>query len=221
MERRRVAVFGGAFDPITMGHLSVMSSILQARAADEVWVMPCGERPDKPSVVLCPWQRWLLCHLAVDSMFGRRSRVYVRDDDIRTGEPSMGTLELMRRLRREDVDLAFVIGEDLVASLPSWANASQLLAECRFLVHARPGIAQTGDLPACCERLEPPFPGAILPTVEISSTEVRSRVARAADRGELEMLLEGLVPPAVLTHILRYRLYREEKDATEHQNFVG
>ena len=43
-ERRRVvAVFGGAFDPITDGHLMMAAEVVHAKLADAVWVVPCGK----------------------------------------------------------------------------------------------------------------------------------------------------------------------------------
>ena len=47
--RRRVALFGGAFDPPTNGHLQCCAGIIHSELADEVWMVPCGPRPDKAS----------------------------------------------------------------------------------------------------------------------------------------------------------------------------
>ena len=47
---RGIAVLGGSFDPITDGHLKCACEIVHARKAQEVWIVPCGPRPDKPSL---------------------------------------------------------------------------------------------------------------------------------------------------------------------------
>ena len=36
--RRIVAVLGGSFDPITLGHLNIASKCLESNHAEEVWV---------------------------------------------------------------------------------------------------------------------------------------------------------------------------------------
>ena len=49
--RRRLALYGGAFDPIHNGHLATIALILNSGAADEVLVIPSGDRPDKPNTI--------------------------------------------------------------------------------------------------------------------------------------------------------------------------
>lgn len=46
----RIAVLGGSFDPITDGHLKCACELVHGKVADEVWIVPCGRRPDKPSL---------------------------------------------------------------------------------------------------------------------------------------------------------------------------
>ena len=84
--RKRIAVYGGAFDPITDGHLKCACEIIHARAADEVWIVPCGTRPDKPSLRTPYLHRLIMCHLAVDTSFG--STFPIRVCDIEMGEPA-------------------------------------------------------------------------------------------------------------------------------------
>jgi hypothetical protein len=48
---KRVAIYGGAFNPITNGHLQLATEIVHSGIVDEVWICPCGPRPDKPNVL--------------------------------------------------------------------------------------------------------------------------------------------------------------------------
>ena len=68
---KRIAIYGGSFDPITDAHLTMCASIIHSRAADEVWVVPCGQRPDKPSLKTSVADRFLMVHLAIESTFTR------------------------------------------------------------------------------------------------------------------------------------------------------
>ena len=36
--KKRVAILGGSFNPITDGHLKMAAEVIHARAADEVWI---------------------------------------------------------------------------------------------------------------------------------------------------------------------------------------
>ena len=87
--RKRIAVYGGAFDPITDGHLKCACEIIHARAADEVWIVPCGTRPDKPSLRTPYLHRLIMCHLAVDTSFG--STFPIRVCDIEMAEARRAT----------------------------------------------------------------------------------------------------------------------------------
>lgn len=61
VEKHRVAVLGGSFDPITDGHLKCACEIVHMNVADEVWIVPCGRRPDKPSLKTPYMQRLIMC----------------------------------------------------------------------------------------------------------------------------------------------------------------
>ena len=43
----RLGVFGGAFDPIHIGHLVLASECRQQLALDAVWLVPSGSPPHK------------------------------------------------------------------------------------------------------------------------------------------------------------------------------
>ena len=44
---KRVALYGGAFDPPHQGHLSIIANLCSLPFVNEVWVLPCGDRTDK------------------------------------------------------------------------------------------------------------------------------------------------------------------------------
>ena len=75
----RIAVLGGSFDPITDGHLKCACEIVHARKAQEVWIVPCGTRPDKPSLKTPYMHRLIMCHLAVNTTFGSSCPIRVCD----------------------------------------------------------------------------------------------------------------------------------------------
>ena len=75
----RIAVLGGSFDPITDGHLKCACEIIHARKAQEVWIVPCGTRPDKPSLKTPYMHRLIMCHLAVNTTFGSSFPIRVCD----------------------------------------------------------------------------------------------------------------------------------------------
>lgn len=52
MERKKIAVYGGSFNPPTMSHYEIMKMIIEevtvdGEPLDEIWMVPCGDRVDK------------------------------------------------------------------------------------------------------------------------------------------------------------------------------
>jgi len=82
-ERRRVAIYGGSFNPITNAHLNAASECIHSSLVDEVWITPCGPRPDKPSLKTSTLERLVMCHLAVDTTYGSRFGIKVCDEETR------------------------------------------------------------------------------------------------------------------------------------------
>lgn len=251
--RKRVAIFGGSFNPITNAHLNCAAEIIHSKLADEVWITPCGSRPDKPSLKTPGLHRLIMCHLAVDTTFGSRFGVKVCDEEMK--EPrNIPTIILMRRLKAKNpnYDFSFVVGSDLIPTLHEWEapgcegrweaipDAGQrFLEENHFLVIDRPGedddLAKDGLTPNF-ELIAPALEarGSRLTETLLSSSEVRHRMRGADDivrfglrkganpdgkAGQPAPIsetrswydeVEGLVPPSVLGHIVRYGLYARE-----------
>jgi nicotinic acid mononucleotide adenylyltransferase len=84
-------------------------------------------------------------------------------------------VELLALLEATHKDIAFTVavGQDLVASLPTWASADTLLHSARLLVLPRPGeSAPFGAV----EVLAHPDAGSAVQSTAASSTEVRRRL---------------------------------------------
>lgn len=196
---KKIAILGGSFDPITDAHLKVAAEIAHAKAADEVWIVPCAPRKDK-NIIASTMERYIMCNLAVDSSFGSRFPVKVKDFELFEKEMTP-TYYLLQRLRKEHPTHEFrmVIGADLTDQIKSWHEGGKLWKEGQFLVNPRPGYEERKDLPKNFVWLEPG--GLKLAHTQLSSTEIRKRLGKDVS------LVDGLVPPAVLAHIIRYGLY--------------
>mmetsp|Transcript_15630 Transcript_15630/g.45696 ORF Transcript_15630/g.45696 Transcript_15630/m.45696 type:complete len:231 (-) Transcript_15630:57-749(-) len=214
---KRVALLGGSFDPITDAHLKCAAEIIHCGAAEEVWLVPCGARPDKPSLTRSTLDRLLMCHLAVNTTFGSSFPVKVSDIELKE-EKALPTWNLLQKLKKERTDIVplFVIGSDLVPTLKSWDEGERLWAEENFIIIDRPGyeLNDAAQYPPNSTKLEPPGKAFTLASQELSSSEIRKRLAmqfgereRDALRGRNYPMVEGLVPAPVLAHIIRYRLY--------------
>eukprot|EP00755_Sulcionema_specki_P009681 Sspe_Gene.44375::Locus_21748_Transcript_2_2_Confidence_0.400_Length_1291::g.44375::m.44375/K00969/nadD; nicotinate-nucleotide adenylyltransferase len=225
--RRRVAVYGGAFDPVTNGHLSCAAEIVHSGLADEVLMVPCGPRPDKPKLKTSAIDRYVMLQIAVNTSFSPGFPVKV--SDVEVYEPkALATYDLLSLLRSSHpgVDFMFVVGSDWLQSgqdLRTWtseggATGDRLVNEFDFLIIRRPGY----DLPENLDALGPRFNVLSLPhgmnyvDSNVSSTEIRKRVAvseqvREFIGGNSLSSADGLVPTGVLAFIQRQGLYRKGK----------
>jgi nicotinate-nucleotide adenylyltransferase len=196
--KKRIAVFGGSFDPITDAHLKVMAEIIHAKMADEVWVVPCGPRKDK-NLIASPLDRLIMCHLAVNSSFGSHFPVLVKEIEIFEKE-AIFTYHLMQRLQKEKPNFSFkfVVGSDLITQIKNWHEGKKFWQEGNFLVIPRPGYERK-KLPQNFTWLA--ASDLQLAHTQLTSTEIRKRLSKNFS------LVDGLIPPSVLAHIIRYKLY--------------
>jgi nicotinate-nucleotide adenylyltransferase len=196
----RVGILGGTFNPPHLAHLACAQEAHAQLALDRVLLMPAGEPPHKsvapgdPS----PRQRFELCRLAVagDERFEvspveleRPGRSYTAD-----------TLRLLHERAPED-ELTFIVGGDMAASFPSWHEPETVLSLATLAVAERRGAKRDA-----IERALAPLAGAErvtyfdMPRIDISSSELRERVARRRP-------IRYLVPDAVADAIAAEGLY--------------
>jgi nicotinate-nucleotide adenylyltransferase len=196
--KKRIAVFGGSFDPITDAHLKVMAEIIHAKMADEVWVVPCGPRKDK-NLIASPLDRLIMCYLAIDSSFGSHFPALVKNTEIFEKE-AIPTYHLMQRLQKENPHFSFqfVVGSDLITQIKNWHEGEKFWQEGHLLVIPRPGYERK-KLPKNFTWLA--APDLQLAHTQLTSTEIRKRLSKDFS------LVDGLIPPPVLAHIIRYKLY--------------
>lgn len=198
-----VLVFGGSFDPVHNGHLSIAKQARELTGAAEVWFVPSAIAPLRDHLAAPPEERLALVRVAAGDMAHTR----VLDVAIRMGGVSY-TAETMDALRREypDDDLAVLVGADAARTLPSWHRAADLLAREHFVVVNRTGppvldndeLSSLGFIAGSTTLLSVNSPN-------ISASEVRERCAGGQS-------LAGLVPDAVAALIAGSGMYRSNPD---------
>lgn len=177
--KKRVAIFGGAFDPFHKGHAAAIRHLLEKEEVDRVVVIPSGDRPDKPGV--SPAQdRLAMTRLGIESNFPGDIRIEVSDLQV-SGHVGYATIDLVQHFARDpSLELLIVIGQELLSDLPQWVRAGELRQRATFLILQRPGAHSTQPPPGWNCILSQPFHGA---GVVVSSTELRERM-RLGERCE-------------------------------------
>jgi nicotinate-nucleotide adenylyltransferase len=137
---RRVAFFGGSFDPPHRGHMEVARAAREAFGLDTVLFAPVGAQPLKLSGPRASFEhRLAMTQLAVAGEVG--FAVSTADAPRPSGAPNY-TVETLGRLRSElpaGSELFCLMGADSFASLRAWWRASELPFAAPLIVASRPG----------------------------------------------------------------------------------
>jgi len=221
---RRIALFGGTFDPIHVGHLAVARAAERRFHLDEIHFIPTGRPPHKHRSGMASYaDRYAMVALAcadhprfiaslAESGAGHSGReVFYSVDTVR---------HFKQKFHGPGVHLYFLVGADSFLRIPTWKDYETLLGLCDFIVASRPGFKSDAlrlvippELFARRGAAHAPLdPRAIalrrtaiyvLDTVSshVSATEVRERL-------DSNQSIHGLVPPRVEEYINKQALYR-------------
>lgn len=193
----RVGILGGTFDPVHAGHLIVAEQAREALALDLVLFLPAGEPWRKAHRAITPAEhRLAMLRIAIDgnAAFG------ISDIELRSEGPSYtaDTLELLAGERLDD-EFYFILGSDALADLPNWHEPERIVRHSVLAVAPREMQelnAAVLTLPGLKARVQPFH----VPRIDISSTDIRARVAAGRT-------VRYLVPPRVEGYIAAHGLY--------------
>ena len=136
MALRPLAIFGGTFDPVHIGHLSVAWEASELLDAD-VHLMPAAVPPHRAPPTASPEQRMGMLRAALQG----QSRLTLDGRELQRVGPSY-TIDTLTQLRAEQGDrpLILLLGADAFAGLLSWRRWREIFEVAHIGVLSRPGI---------------------------------------------------------------------------------
>jgi len=226
---RRIALFGGTFDPIHAGHIAVARAAERRFDLDRVFFIPTSRPPHKSIAELSAYEhRFAMVALAC-SAHPRFVPSLAEASLDGEGDRFCYSIDTVRRFRQEfnrpGDRIYFIVGADSFLHVQTWKDYAELLELCDFVVANRPGF-QT-------QRLREVIPAALLAgndgagaapraktsgdsrvihlrhtdvyflekvASQVSATDVRQRIERGRT-------VRGLVPPGVEEYINKQALY--------------
>ena len=188
---QKIAIVGGTFDPIHLGHLKIISEI--AKKFAKVIVIPTGEpwlKAAKP--IATGEQRVAMAQTAVNSL-NLADQVQVSAIEVKRPGPSYA-IDTVNELSKVYPEASFtlVLGSDAALNLHKWHRSDELQKLVEVLVVKRASVKPSQ------------FPEIQIDAPDISSTAIRDKVAHSQEIAEL-------VPPTIATFIKEHHLYGSQR----------
>lgn len=199
VERRRIGVLGGTFNPVHKGHLHLARELQRIHCLDEVWFVPAYKSPHKlDRVALSAEERLALVALSI----GEEPTFKLVDWEAKRKTPSY-TVETLRYLKscHPNDHFFLLLGQDSVARFDQWKDPLEILELADLIVASREETPFTPHFEedVVNKKLNEGF--TPIPLFEASSSEVRALLSRG-------MSADHLLPKAVSDYITLHNLYR-------------
>ncbi|MBO4580310.1 MAG: bis(5'-nucleosyl)-tetraphosphatase (symmetrical) YqeK [Clostridiales bacterium] len=152
----KIGLYGGSFDPIHNGHVSMIRGALDSGVVDIVIVIPSARNPFKPGRALtCAPYRYYMVKDVIEDLFD--DDVFLSDIEFkiegisytdtvvdRISDPAYisAFLEeqgISSKKANASHKFCWIAGSDCLESLATWHNAASLVSKISFLVAFRPG----------------------------------------------------------------------------------
>ena len=131
----RIAIYGGSFNPMHIGHEKIVDYVLDNLNMDKIIIIPVGIPSHRENNLEQSDTRLKICK----EIFKGNKKIEVSDIEIK-GEGKSYTYDTLLKLMDlygENNEFFEIIGEDSLKSLKTWKNYEVLLKICKFIVFRR------------------------------------------------------------------------------------
>ena len=190
----RIGIFGGVFDPVHFGHISIARSFLRSKLIHHLLILPSPSPPHKESAGITAFRhRLAMLKLAFEGV----DNLIISDLESTLPSPSY-TLQTLNYLQTNYPSALFFLcmGEDSLSGFQTWYKYTEILEKVTLIVAERPGYT-SNDIPD--DLLEKSIFVEHTP-VKISSTQIRRQ-------SKLNLQVEWALPESVLHYIGKHKLY--------------
>lgn len=220
---KRIAFYGGSFDPLHCGHLTIARALTEQFRLDKFVFVPAFHAPHKLKRPTSALHRYAMLAVATND----ESLIEISKMEIDAPERPY-TFETLTRLKTElaDTEIFFVMGGDSWAEITTWREWEKVLSLVNTIVVTRPDyeisfahvgaqfqsrivdlrnelkneLRMTDDEPRGGGVSRIFITGAVF--LDISATEIRRKIKENNAEWRAD------VPPQVAKYVEKYELYR-------------
>ncbi len=200
---KRIAILGGTFDPVHLGHLIIADEIFEEFRLDSVIFIPSGIPPHKRdrSVTEAHHRYYMLSHAIASNPKFKISQIEL---ERRGYTYTIDTLIQLKESYGEKSELFFITGADVIHDLLTWKDYTSVFSMCEFIAVFRPGFNKQSffeEIEYLRKEYNVKIHIAESLLIDLSSTAIRERI-------RLKKSIKYLVPEEIEKYIFENNLYK-------------
>ena len=194
MDKEKIGLFFGTFDPIHNGHLRIAKYITEEKLAHKVWLVVTPENPIKLRNKISSFDhRFNMAKIATD----KYDNIMPSDLEVNLKKPNytINTLEYISN-KLNNIEFSLIIGEDNYKIFDTWKDYEKILSNYKIYIYPRKGTLK--ENPHIINENAMYIGG---PRIDLSSTNIRNIVSKNSDP-------KDLISAKVMEYINSNKLYQ-------------
>ena len=178
MDKKKIGLFFGTFDPIHKGHLRIAEYIIEEKLNDEVWLVVTPENPIKRKNNISDFKhRFNMVEIATE----KYNNIIPSDVEVNLKKPNytIDTLDYISK-KLSEIEFSLIIGEDNYKIFDTWKDYNKILNNYKIFIYPRKGTLKESTHIINENAM---YIGG--PKIDLSSTNIRNIVSKKSDPSEL------------------------------------
>ncbi len=208
MSKKRIGIYGGAFDPFHYGHLKPVDEIFSFHSLDAIHFVPTNIANSNKIIHASQSDRLQMLKI------GLKNEAYIVDDREINRQGISYTIDTIRSISKEydNATIYLIIGLDLISTIEKWKGFNEIIKSSNIIISSRMTENHNVILSKQLKSLISTDLGIFhsqsygkiyiqeTSMVDISSTEIRDRLKN-------NLKISNLVPQTLEEWLLQKKIY--------------